>query len=721
MANHADILGQLAELKRWHDTHCADDETGINMSPEDQAKLYQLLGLSPSFINEIEISQCSLNNSVKSMDGVSPSGATAIDHMKIQNNLCEDPVQNTLSKKVYDAEPVANVVKKPFLKRGEGLTSRFKIHPDRYRLQNLPKYKYPMGKTDKKNNTKPLAITEKGKFHINTELRLHLYEILIILGEEVPTEETPFKYNTERMRKSCLKIESTIQLDELRAKMTQLCTDEIGDDSEELDSVPDAVEATNRLKDDENVKRMLDFSRKSPRVTFHSEVTKIPFENYFHSEVASHQAPTDLSLESEEEDEDDNDDGDGEDHVITESLKYEFKEDIAFNKHAFISTPVDVFKEKQHLVVPSITDEKSPRTMLVEKGSLLREKLKELEQETQRFREENLKIQKMKQEIELEKVQLLNHRKDLEKQFHEQQLKLELSYEKMKDALDEDRAKLQQKSMVPNKKLKEETKALQEKIDELEKENKNREVKHGASQTRLRCHIRTLEKENRENVTTIEALKKENKRLETENARLLRQKNNKMLSEINKNIAKLATNPQPDEKPVENKKPVKRIEKKSNVTQAKKDTKTIRSQQQNVKNYSSSEEDSDSQLGETPEVSSHYFPSVGAATGAKHPRTELTTPDNIDKENRQVLAPLNVTSGGPKREIVNDDGSKDVYYQNGNLKKISSDGMVVKVLYFNKDIKETNINEGTVKYYYAETKTWHTSYLDGLEILEFPR
>lgn len=73
-----------------------------------------------------------------------------------------------------------------------------------------------------------------------------------------------------------------------------------------------------------------------------------------------------------------------------------------------------------------------------------------------------------------------------------------------------------------------------------------------------------------------------------------------------------------------------------------------------------------------------------------------------------------------QREIVNVDGSRDIWYLNGNLKKISPDGMFIKILYFNKDIKETNINEGTSKYYYSETKTWHTSYIDGLEIIEFP-
>uniref|UniRef100_A0A182PC25 Centromere protein J C-terminal domain-containing protein n=1 Tax=Anopheles epiroticus TaxID=199890 RepID=A0A182PC25_9DIPT len=73
-----------------------------------------------------------------------------------------------------------------------------------------------------------------------------------------------------------------------------------------------------------------------------------------------------------------------------------------------------------------------------------------------------------------------------------------------------------------------------------------------------------------------------------------------------------------------------------------------------------------------------------------------------------------------KREIVNADGSRDIWYPNGNLKKISSDGLTIRMLYFNKDIKETNMSEGTTKYYYFETNTWHTTYLDGLEILEFP-
>jgi centromere protein J len=77
-----------------------------------------------------------------------------------------------------------------------------------------------------------------------------------------------------------------------------------------------------------------------------------------------------------------------------------------------------------------------------------------------------------------------------------------------------------------------------------------------------------------------------------------------------------------------------------------------------------------------------------------------------------VLKPKN-------QEKVYSDGRKEIWYPNGNLKKISADGSLIKMIYYNGDVKET-LSDGTVKYFYAETKTWHTTYSDGQEILEFP-
>ncbi|XP_026754903.2 centromere protein J [Galleria mellonella] len=71
-------------------------------------------------------------------------------------------------------------------------------------------------------------------------------------------------------------------------------------------------------------------------------------------------------------------------------------------------------------------------------------------------------------------------------------------------------------------------------------------------------------------------------------------------------------------------------------------------------------------------------------------------------------------------EIKKPDGSRELRFPNGNIKYISPDGYYSKFVYYNGDIKENFYKEGTVKYFYAETKTFHTTHADGLEVLEFP-
>ena len=67
---------------------------------------------------------------------------------------------------------------------------------------------------------------------------------------------------------------------------------------------------------------------------------------------------------------------------------------------------------------------------------------------------------------------------------------------------------------------------LNDKITQLMAELKAKEVEHGATTARQKLEI--------------DSLKRDNERLETENVRLRRENNGKMLQEINKNIAKLA-------------------------------------------------------------------------------------------------------------------------------------------------------------------------------------
>ncbi|CAK1541652.1 unnamed protein product [Leptosia nina] len=90
------------------------------------------------------------------------------------------------------------------------------------------------------------------------------------------------------------------------------------------------------------------------------------------------------------------------------------------------------------------------------------------------------------------------------------------------------------------------------------------------------------------------------------------------------------------------------------------------------------------------------------------PSPEPTSSRSIEKTS---LTPI---------EIKKPNGSRELKYPNGNVKVISADGKYSKFIYYNGDIKENFYDEGRVKYFYAESKTYHTTHPDGLEILEFP-
>ncbi|XP_037974255.2 centromere protein J isoform X2 [Plutella xylostella] len=80
---------------------------------------------------------------------------------------------------------------------------------------------------------------------------------------------------------------------------------------------------------------------------------------------------------------------------------------------------------------------------------------------------------------------------------------------------------------------------------------------------------------------------------------------------------------------------------------------------------------------------------------------------------------LNKTSLNPT-EIKRPDGTRELQFPNGNVKFISPDGKYTKFVYYNGDVKENFYSEGRIKYYYSESKTFHTTHPDGLEVLEFP-
>lgn len=77
------------------------------------------------------------------------------------------------------------------------------------------------------------------------------------------------------------------------------------------------------------------------------------------------------------------------------------------------------------------------------------------------------------------------------------------------------------------------------------------------------------------------------------------------------------------------------------------------------------------------------------------------------------------TSMDNVKQIQFPDGRIEYWYPNGNVKKIFPEQEVTKMIYYNGDVREIDKNR-KVRYFYATTRTWHTTTPDGLEILEFP-
>lgn len=352
-----------------------------------------------------------------------------------------------------------------------------------------------------------------------------------------------------------------------------------------------------------------------------------------------------------------------------------------------------------------------------ERNELLKSKIKYFENEIDKFEMHNKLLTKMRQDFEMEKLEMENEFALTRQQLDDEKIRIEIYLKDERNKLTEEKTKLEKQRLNPSKKEREEITRLKDQIEQLQQDFKTKEARLTSGQSRFRAQIRNLEKQLKEKDLEIESLKKENKKIDSENIRLRRMNNNKMLAEINKNIAKLT--------PKEETATIKNNSKISPKKKLSRDNVPL------ALSSSSSSSESDSPGDEQPETPCSGVQTPMSSRTYVKDLTPRLDPINISNQSNENLnsqksdntcgASKTVTVQSLKREINNPDGSKDIWYPNGNIKKISPDGMNYKMLYYNKDIKETNIHEGTVKYYYAETNTWHTTYLDGLEILEFPK
>ncbi|CAG9814944.1 unnamed protein product [Phaedon cochleariae] len=346
-------------------------------------------------------------------------------------------------------------------------------------------------------------------------------------------------------------------------------------------------------------------------------------------------------------------------------------------------------------------------------------------------------------DIQAEKAKLCDFAKDLEKkrdQLSKEIEKLRKKYDKdigeLQEELDSEKKKfLREKSIFdmylkeaqnrPNKKEREEISGLKKELADIKELLKLKDTKNGATQARLRNHIKQLEKERTELKSTVDSLQKENSKLNAIQ-KVRRPAESKMLHEINKNLSKLT---EESLKSQLNKSDscgskktslddVKKGRRKSTGDASGKPDREIISPKSNRKPLPNFKrrlsEDIDSVIEDSNDehqttdngdfsVEKQYETTFGQST-------EAPTRINM-KESKEVT----------KTTKVFPDGSKEIKYSNGSWKTVSPDSQLITFKYYNGDIKETNMKEGTVKYYFAESSTWITEFPDGSEVVEYAK
>lgn len=158
------IMARLNELRLWQESQRKTLEDSQmdqqKLLQLEKQKLYELFGLVPNESTNAYSTESSFdignnqNNVHETPKIQKPDHITPIDEKSLE---LQSPSINQLQKIIANmanrsprarrdihqkCQDTSNIPKRPYLKRGEGLKNRFKISPDAFRLDKLPKYKY---------------------------------------------------------------------------------------------------------------------------------------------------------------------------------------------------------------------------------------------------------------------------------------------------------------------------------------------------------------------------------------------------------------------------------------------------------------------------------------------------------------------------------------------------------------------------------------------------
>ncbi|KAH8406931.1 hypothetical protein KR222_000366 [Zaprionus bogoriensis] len=802
MATQQDITTRLAALNRWQEEQKRLLEERQNkqrlMLGLEQRNMYQMLGLLHKDLNALDESILDVsvpdNQTAESEQIQMPRqtnnqhGQQQQDHQEIEQEALE--LTELADAGAEHSAPASAKPKRPFLRRGEGLKQRFRVDPEKLRLDNLPRYKFanahPQFRRPAPGRLQKRSILKKSKERKVADdetalqppavpplsLKEQRFQLPLINAKNLCSSTPDLKSSCASSSHTNSSISPKVRFVELNDEedhakgqtaddeqsscgtspgaLSNLCWAKVLDTQQIKPPVLQRRTAQICVENEDNISifELLEQKAREGNIDMNSScirafmarkeqrcagiaaddsdqivVTQQMREMRLQPEVSE-------VLDARDEDDDANSTltltplklGGGKTQVRVRfsdsNDTHEYSDETTLQD----ATNVQLFEEFKAALFQALEQKKTQETKattdpltqdLQAKAELVRKRLEELEREIATFKEQNAQLLRMKQQHELDKAKCAQEHLEAMERVHDEKIQAEIYLHDERMKIEEERRKFEQQMRLQksnmNSKEKKEIAALKHEVESLQQQLKQKDQTHVSAQARLRAQLRANEKEQRNYQDEIELLNRENKRLEQELIRISRETNSKMLQEINRNIARLAPKlTLPKAKHADengrrrSKSPGEPVRDKSTKQSA-----------------SSVRRASCSRSRKKPEPLNESYASSSSCDlevpVAKPSIAALTKPAEPENNNNN-----NSSSSEFKREIVNADGSKDIWYPNGNLKKISADGMSVRMLYFNKDIKETDIRAGTVKYYYAETNTWHTTYLDGLEILEFP-
>uniref|UniRef100_A0A8C5LXX2 Centromere protein J n=1 Tax=Leptobrachium leishanense TaxID=445787 RepID=A0A8C5LXX2_9ANUR len=298
------------------------------------------------------------------------------------------------------------------------------------------------------------------------------------------------------------------------------------------------------------------------------------------------------------------------------------------------------------------------------RSQLLREKLIELENEIERFKIENASLARLREDKE---KTLESLRKEVA-EFDQHKMKELAQIDEMKK---DEMKKLQKERKVfekyanaaraiPDKKEREEIQALKVQLKDLQEELKRKEAKWSNTQIRLRKQTETLLKENgelREEINFMEKVRVESwKKAEA--------------AESKKKTVESGNSQRPSES-------------------------TVRVEIVRISNLILL------WMGSQCRDSKQRPPALGS---------EWLPPS------RYLFHLFLILHKVIERILKN--GCHVILFPNGTRKEVSADGKTTTVTFFNGDVKQVMADQRVI-YYYADAQTTHTTYPDGLEILQF--